>query len=93
MMLSKPLLCMLALVLTCPAYAIKVLLPLVPEATSHQFQLLTLHKEILSRGHEVLVSGFPTLVLLCVTEFLQLAVGNSYLNNGLIQECVAYVIA
>lgn len=58
MKLSKPLLCVLALVLACPAYAIKVFLPLVPEATSHQFQLLKLRQELLSRGHEVLVSDF-----------------------------------
>ena len=60
MKLNKMQVCALALVLACPAYAIKVLLPLVPEATSHQFQLLTLHHEILSRGHEVLVSSFLT---------------------------------
>lgn len=61
---SKLLLCVLALVLTCPAHAIKVLLPLVPEATSHQFQLLTLHQELFSRGHEVLVNLLTeTLVL------------------------------
>lgn len=44
--------------LTCNANAIKILLPLVPEATSHQFQLLRLQQEATARGHDVLVCKY-----------------------------------
>ena len=49
--------------LTCNASAIKVLLPLVPEATSHQFQLLRLQQELTQRGHDVLVCKYSMYAL------------------------------
>ncbi len=57
--------CALAAMLTCTVHAtapVKVLLPLIPGATSHQFQLLRLHEELVARGHEVMVR--PPLSLL-----------------------------
>jgi hypothetical protein len=50
--------CAWAAMLTCTVRAaapVKVLLPLLPGATSHQFQLLRLREELVARGHEVMV--------------------------------------